>query len=606
MSNTESRRYDVAIVGGGIGGSILATILARHGVRVVLFEGSGHPRFAIGESTVPETTLGLRILADRYDVPEIGDMAAYGSVRRKITTSCGVKRNFSFVYHREGEAFRATECTQFPALSAPLGPDVHYFRQDIDAWAYQLALSYGADGFNHTFVTGVEFDSDGATLTAADRGEFRVRYVIDAGGMNSLLGKQLDLRVDPPTYQTRSRTIFSHFVGVEPFDRVAPPSSEHKMPQALSQGTLHHLFEGGWVWVIPFDNHPHSTNRLCSVGISLDLDRYPVHEDESPEEEFWAHVNRFPTFARQMRNAQAVRPVIRTGRVQFQSRKVVGDRWCLLPHASDFIDPLTSSGLSITAMGVNALAHRLIDAVRTDDFAPERFEYLETWVKNSFAYYDKLVGYSYTAFDNFELWNAWFRVWTIMTLYGSNGMMEAMFAFDRTKDPAVFAKLEEAPYRGVQAQDNPYCADLFGKACLAMQEYRDKEITVDQACERIYTALKQSGLVPSSWKQTDSTERSPATSLALVPMIRVLAWGKFRSPEFVRGQYLEHGLTEMLSRTGTFYREELQKGAAMAFHATRDLLLTGNRDWRKVGGGRRTLPAASETPNETASVADAR
>ncbi|MCF2436138.1 hypothetical protein LV779_24490 [Streptomyces thinghirensis] len=47
---------------------------------------------------------------------------------------------------------------------------------------------------------------------------------------------------------------------------------------------------------------------------------------------------------------------------------MVGDRWCLLPHASDFIDPLFSSGLAVTVMALNALSHRLIDAVRQDDF----------------------------------------------------------------------------------------------------------------------------------------------------------------------------------------------------------------------------------------------
>ncbi|MGK8520150.1 NAD(P)/FAD-dependent oxidoreductase [Nocardia asteroides] len=583
MNSRKSRRYDVAVVGGGIGGSVLAAILSRHGVRVVIFEGGGHPRFAIGESTIPETTLGLRILAARYDVPEIADMAAYGSVRRKISSACGVKRNFSFAHHREGEPFRATDCTQFPALSAPLGPDVHFYRQDIDAWAYQLALSYGAVGFNHTFVDEVQFDADGATVVTAEKGDFRVDYVVDAGGINSLLGKQLDLRVVPPTYQTRTRTLYGHFVGVEPFDRVAPPRREHKMPQPMAGGTLHHLFEGGWVWVIPFDNHPQSTNRLCSIGIALDLDRYPVNEDETPEEEFWAHVNRFPTFARQMHDARPVRPIIRTGRVQFQSRQIVGDRWCLLPHASDFIDPLTSSGLSITAMAVNALAHRLIDAVRSDDFAPERFEYLETWVKKSFAYYDTLVRNNYTSFDSFDLWNAWFRVWTINTLYGSNGMMEAMFAFDRTKNPEVFSVLEQAPYRGLQGQDNPEVAEMFRRASQAMQEYRDKEIETEEACDRIYQALRESGLVPSSWKQLDPAERSPATSLTLIPMARVLAWGKFRSPEHIRGRYFEHGLREVLGRSGAFYAAELRHSASAAYHASRDLVSIRNRDWRKLG-----------------------
>ena len=61
-----SPAYDVAILGTGIGGSILGCILAKNGLRVVMLEQQEHPRFAIGESTVPETTLLFRVLAARY------------------------------------------------------------------------------------------------------------------------------------------------------------------------------------------------------------------------------------------------------------------------------------------------------------------------------------------------------------------------------------------------------------------------------------------------------------------------------------------------------------------------------------------------------------
>ncbi|MYS71104.1 NAD(P)-binding protein, partial [Streptomyces sp. SID5926] len=127
----DQRVFDVAIVGGGIGGTMLGAVLARHGVRVLLLEGSGHPRFAIGESTVPETTFGLRVLARRYDVPELDHLATNAALRRHVSSNSGVKRNFSFIYHREGEPTRPDECTQYPTWGPPLGPDSHYFRQDV-------------------------------------------------------------------------------------------------------------------------------------------------------------------------------------------------------------------------------------------------------------------------------------------------------------------------------------------------------------------------------------------------------------------------------------------------------------------------------------------
>src|SRR5262245_66175931 len=95
-----SRVFDVAIVGGGIGGSLLASVLGRNGVDVLLIEGGGHPRFTIGESTVPETIIGLRNLSKRYDVPEIDFLTAHGKLVQNVSANCAVKRNFGFAYHR--------------------------------------------------------------------------------------------------------------------------------------------------------------------------------------------------------------------------------------------------------------------------------------------------------------------------------------------------------------------------------------------------------------------------------------------------------------------------------------------------------------------------
>ncbi|MEG8179184.1 NAD(P)-binding protein [Nocardia terpenica] len=586
MQPEDKQTYDVAIVGGGVGGSALAAILARHGVRVLIVEGGGHPRFAIGESTVPETTIGLRVLARRYDVPEIANLANNTDLRHHVSSACGVKRNFSFAYHREGEPFRARECTQYPTWGPPLGPDSHFFRQDVDAYLYSVALSYGATGRTHTPITGVEFDSAGAELRTGSGETYRAAFVVDAGGMRSVLADVLDLRIDPP-YRTRSRAIYSHFVGVQPFDRVIPPRREHGMPSPLGQGTLHHLFEGGWMWVIPFDNHVESTNPLCSVGINLDIDRYPRPDDTTAEQEFWTHVERFPTIARQLAHAKAVRPYIASTRSQFASRQVVGPRWCMLPHASDFIDPLFSSGLAVTVMALNALAHRIIDAVRADDYAVERFDYLQTWTKRMFDYYDALVFNSYTAFDDFELWNAWNRVWTIGTLYGATSQIQALLSYERRQRPEAFEALERAPYRGLQAIDNPQFAELFDTACAAMADYRAGDIKSDEACGRIYDALGRSGLVPRVWGTLDPADRCPAGTFTLPPMHFIHLWGKHFSPAHVRGSYFTQGISTVVRDAAGFYAKQVGRNVTALHQSMRDMWINWNQDWQKVGGPRR-------------------
>jgi flavin-dependent dehydrogenase len=51
---------DVAVIGGGPAGSILATLVAEAGFEAMLFESERFPRFQIGESLLPVANLALR------------------------------------------------------------------------------------------------------------------------------------------------------------------------------------------------------------------------------------------------------------------------------------------------------------------------------------------------------------------------------------------------------------------------------------------------------------------------------------------------------------------------------------------------------------------
>ena len=52
---TTDKNYDVIVIGGGPAGSTAASILAREGCRVVLFEREKFPRHHIGESLMTDT-----------------------------------------------------------------------------------------------------------------------------------------------------------------------------------------------------------------------------------------------------------------------------------------------------------------------------------------------------------------------------------------------------------------------------------------------------------------------------------------------------------------------------------------------------------------------
>ena len=113
--------YDVAILGAGMAGAMLGAVLARNGVRVLLIDAGSHPRFAVGESTIPYTSATTRIIAERYQVPEIEALAGFRTIQEKVIPTCGRKQNFGFVYHQVAGCTTRSRSTSWssPSGSAP-------------------------------------------------------------------------------------------------------------------------------------------------------------------------------------------------------------------------------------------------------------------------------------------------------------------------------------------------------------------------------------------------------------------------------------------------------------------------------------------------------
>src|SRR5258706_10978453 len=59
VSMDSREEYDVVVVGGGAGGSTLATLVAMQGHRVLILEKETFPRYQIGESLLPSTVHGV-------------------------------------------------------------------------------------------------------------------------------------------------------------------------------------------------------------------------------------------------------------------------------------------------------------------------------------------------------------------------------------------------------------------------------------------------------------------------------------------------------------------------------------------------------------------
>ncbi|MGH3719486.1 MAG: NAD(P)/FAD-dependent oxidoreductase [Pseudonocardiaceae bacterium] len=527
---------DVIILGAGLAGSVLGAVLARNGAKTLLIDAGSHPKFAVGESMIGYTLLLLRSIAERYGVPEIATLATFDSCVSEINHSFGWKKHFGFLRHEMGKEPNWWEAAQ---LNTPgvLNKSSHLFRQDTDTYLFHTAVRYGCDVKLGHLVTDVEVTDDGVLVRGKDGSEFRGRYLVDASGFRSPLAAKLGLREEPSRLKHHSRSIFTHMIDVPRADDVLWHSDAQRPPVPWHHGTMHHHFDRGWFWVIPFGNNPRSTNSLCSVGLTMDERKYPKSERLSPEAEFFEFASRFPAVRRQFAGAKPVREWVSTSRLQYSSTRSIGPRWCLMSHAAGFIDPLFSRGISNTAEVINALGWRLLEALADDDFSVERFEYIERLEQGLLDYNDDLVNSAFISFDHYELWSAVFRVWAYGSVVGGNRLQSALARFRQTGDDGHLRALEDPPNVGLWWPDHDGYKKLFDDMVANTAAVDAGTRDPAEAAQRLFAHLKSADYIPHKFGFSDIEKRflkPDAKSL-----ISLLGWILRQAPADVREIYLD-------------------------------------------------------------------
>jgi FADH2 O2-dependent halogenase len=395
--------FDIAIVGSGFAGSLLAMVARRLGRSVVLLERGVHPRFAIGESSTPLANLVLEELATTYDLPRLLPLAKWGSWRRVYPRlACGLKRGFTFCHHRAGHRFegRADHSDQLLVAASPndhIG-DTHWYRAEFDEFLVREAAALGATYLDHAEVQSVESNVDGAVIHLTRRGArsiLRTRWLFDATGPGGFIRNQFGIKSSsfpgfPPT-----RSLYTHFSGVSDVPRIASASPSAELPFPPDHAAVHHVFDGGWVWSLRFNN------GLTSAGIMATdhmADELKLLEGEPA----WGRLlRRFPTLLEIFGEARAVRPFIYAPSIAFRAARASGPGWTLLPSAAGFVDPLLSTGFPLTLLGI----HRLATILRQDWGSNEWLPRLEEYSRATLAELDAtalLVRSLYHSMSDFD------------------------------------------------------------------------------------------------------------------------------------------------------------------------------------------------------------
>jgi tetracycline 7-halogenase / FADH2 O2-dependent halogenase len=386
---------DVAIVGSGFAGSLTALCLLRRGKRVVMVERGRHPRFAIGESSTPLANLLIEELADRYDLPRIRPFSKWGTWQRtRPEVACGLKRGFTFFFHHPGEPFTdrvggdgsdgGERARQLLVAASPHDEiaDTHWYRPAFDEALVREAEAAGAIYLDETRLDHVRHEGDITILEGTRRNGASVRvtasFVIDASGPRGFLHHALGFHEAPLRWLPPTSGLFTHFEGVERWDRLNHPqhaSSAAHPPYPVDDAALHHVFPGGWIWMLRFNNGITSAGVAHMNGARADALR--LHESGGAAA--WDRLlETLPSVREQFRASRAVHPFIYAPRVAFRSRHVCGDTWALLPSAAGVIDPLLSTGFPLTLLGIG----RLVDLLdRTAAGSAERQTALRDYAK---------------------------------------------------------------------------------------------------------------------------------------------------------------------------------------------------------------------------------
>ncbi|MGD0366608.1 MAG: tryptophan 7-halogenase [Acidobacteriaceae bacterium] len=402
-----NRTWDIAIVGSGFAGSLLAMIARRLGRSVVLIERGTHPRVVIGESSTPLSNLLLEELTERYDLPAPRPLAKWGSWQRAFPdVASGLKRGFTFHYHRLGSQATPDPARQDQLLVAASPrdeiADTHWYRADFDHLLVKEAQKLGVDYLDRVALRGIYENGGERTLQCTRDGQeltLRAKFVVDATGPRGFLHRALQQEERALPGFPATQALYSHFTGVRRLADTPFHRTDDEPPYPIDDAAVHHVFDGGWIWVLQFNN------GVTSAGVAAS-DRIAAELKFADGEDAWQRLlHRIPALQAQFADARAVQPFTHMPRLSFRAAAFAGQQWVMLPSAAGFVDPLLSTGFPLTLLGVERLAAILEQDWGTDNFEA-RLQSYATRTDRELVATGRLIAALYATMNDFPLFAA--------------------------------------------------------------------------------------------------------------------------------------------------------------------------------------------------------
>lgn len=375
------------------------------GLSVLLLERGKHPRFAIGESSTPLANLLLEELAIRYELPQLLPLTKWGAWQRTHPElACGLKRGFSFFHHQIGRRWMQSpdRRDQLLVAASPYDEiaDTHWFRADFDEFLADTARDLGVEYVDEIALREVTPEGGHVSIEGICQGQtrcFRARFLVDATGPRGFLHRALRLPDAPFPQLPATQSLYAHFTGVHRFGDVI--SLDGTPPFPVDDAALHHTFDGGWIWMLRFNNAITSAGVACTDRLADELRL----AEGAPA---WERVlERLPSVRECFVHARPATAFVHAPRLAFHSGIIAGHGWALLPSAAGFVDPLLSTGIPLTLLGISRLGAILAEDWRTPRFASALDNYAAQ-TKAELLATGQLVGALYARLNDFPAFRA--------------------------------------------------------------------------------------------------------------------------------------------------------------------------------------------------------
>ncbi|HTL30925.1 MAG TPA: NAD(P)/FAD-dependent oxidoreductase [Tepidisphaeraceae bacterium] len=318
-------QYDVVIVGGGPGGATAAMVLARAGKKAVVLEKTKFPRFHIGESFLPRNFPLIQELGLEEQLKALPHVPKFGA-------------EFGM-----GNEFNSSRFT-FRIGLLPGSPTFNIERAVFDDMLLKEARKSGAEVRENVTVRKIVRMRDGDVAIATDKDEITGKYLFDASGQSTLVGKHLGTRRPHKSKHLQRIAYFQHFEGVK---RLAGEEAGH--PAIF-------MSQEGWFWVIPIND------QVTSVGLVMDAEIARSLGVPANQILQWG-IERCPVVRDRCANATGPKTNEVIADFSYMCKPYAGDGHFLLGDAAAFMDPIFSSGATLAMMGASEAANRIIEVL---------------------------------------------------------------------------------------------------------------------------------------------------------------------------------------------------------------------------------------------------